>query len=165
MLSKLHFPPIQNSAWKTSNTREAPSISSTQNPASPPPVDDNPIPDDMHLSKSEDTSVAHLLKIKTQPDWLKPLPEEKAPETPKPDWVIPLNNLPETENNWADALAKTYKDPEENKLLRKTRDMGSFINWYCKQIGKKKLVKADFEDHFTRTAYPFNFKWKSATCY
>ncbi|GKA79988.1 hypothetical protein Tco_0786584 [Tanacetum coccineum] len=46
----------------------------------------------------------------------------------------------------ADALAKTYKDPEENKLLQKTRDMASFIQWYCKQIGKKKLVKADFED-------------------
>ncbi|GJV98149.1 hypothetical protein Tco_1553401 [Tanacetum coccineum] len=82
-VSALKQPPIQkSSAWKTSNTREAPSISSKQNPASPPPVDDNPILDDMHLSESEDTSVAHLLKIKTQPDWLKPLPKEKAPETP-----------------------------------------------------------------------------------
>ncbi|GJR97426.1 hypothetical protein Tco_0269600 [Tanacetum coccineum] len=76
---------------------------------------------------------------------LKPVPKEDIPETPEPDWVIPPIDLPETENNWADALAKTYKDPEENKLLRKTRDMRSFIKWYCKQIGKKKLVKANFE--------------------
>ncbi|GKE93333.1 hypothetical protein Tco_1574428, partial [Tanacetum coccineum] len=37
------------------------------------------------------------------------------------------------------------KDLEENKLLWKTRDMGSFIKWYCKQIGKSKLGKVDFE--------------------
>ncbi|GJY57508.1 hypothetical protein Tco_0456623 [Tanacetum coccineum] len=53
----------------------------------------------------------------------------------------------------ADALAKTYKDPEEYKLLRKTRDMGSFIKWYCKQIRKSKLVKADLEgDRVRRNA-------------
>ncbi|GJR76528.1 hypothetical protein Tco_0088893 [Tanacetum coccineum] len=63
------------------------------------PVDDIPIPDDVYLSDSEDTGVAHLPKIKTRPDWLKPLPEEEAPETPEPDWVIPPNDLLETENN------------------------------------------------------------------
>ncbi|GKA23261.1 hypothetical protein Tco_0709223 [Tanacetum coccineum] len=40
------------------------------------PVDDIPIPDDVYLSDSKDTGVAHLPKIKTRPDWLKPLPEE-----------------------------------------------------------------------------------------
>ncbi|GKF43089.1 hypothetical protein Tco_0129641, partial [Tanacetum coccineum] len=73
--------------------------------------------EDMHLSESEDTGVAHLPKIKTRPNWLTPLPEEETQETPEPDWVIPPNDLPETKNNWADAMAKTYKDPEENKLL------------------------------------------------
>ncbi|GJX66840.1 hypothetical protein Tco_0301183 [Tanacetum coccineum] len=140
-------PLVQKSlAWKTSDTKEAPSILSKQKPASPPPVDDNLILDDMHLSESENINAAHLPKIKTRPDWLKPLLEEEAPKTLEPDWVIPLNDLPKTENNWADALAKTYKDPEENKLPQKTADMGSFINWYCKQIGKKKIVKADFKD-------------------
>ncbi|GJY25704.1 hypothetical protein Tco_0400430, partial [Tanacetum coccineum] len=81
-------PPAQTSeAWKTSNTREAPS------------------------------SVSHLLKIHTRPDWLKPIPEEDRPETPEPDWVIPPNDLPKPENNWAAAIAKSYKDPKENKLL------------------------------------------------
>ncbi|GJW33684.1 hypothetical protein Tco_0053716 [Tanacetum coccineum] len=135
---------LQNSsAWKTSDTKEAPSSSSKQKTASQSkqPIDDVPIPDDVHFLDSEDTGATHIPKIKTRPDWLKPLLKEEAQKTPEPDWVIPPNDLPETENNWADALAKTYKDPEENKLLRKTRDMGSFINWYCKQIGKSKLVK------------------------
>nr|GEY35526.1 integrase, catalytic region, zinc finger, CCHC-type, peptidase aspartic, catalytic [Tanacetum cinerariifolium] len=38
----------------------------------PPPVDDNPVPEDTHLSESEDTGATHLSKIKTRPDWLKP---------------------------------------------------------------------------------------------
>nr|GEX12222.1 retrovirus-related Pol polyprotein from transposon TNT 1-94 [Tanacetum cinerariifolium] len=41
--------------------------------------------------------------------------------------------------------SKSYKDPEENKLLGKTRDMGSFIKWFCKRIGKKRLSKSDLE--------------------
>nr|GEY69453.1 monodehydroascorbate reductase [Tanacetum cinerariifolium] len=45
----------------------------------------------------------------------------------------------------ADALAKSYKDPEENKLLSKTGDMGSYIKRLCKRIGKKKLSKSDLE--------------------
>ncbi|GJT06445.1 hypothetical protein Tco_0840907 [Tanacetum coccineum] len=74
-----------------------------------------------------------------------PIPEEDRPETPEPDWPVPLNELPKPENNWANALANSYKDLEENKLLRKTSDMGSFITWFCKRIGKKKLSKSDLE--------------------
>nr|GEV22980.1 hypothetical protein [Tanacetum cinerariifolium] len=54
------------------------------------------------------------------PEWLKLVPEEERPETPEPDWAVPLNDLPEPENNWANELGKT-------------------------QIGKKKLSKADLE--------------------
>nr|GEV08890.1 reverse transcriptase domain-containing protein [Tanacetum cinerariifolium] len=59
--------------------------------------------------------------------------------------IIPPIDLPEAENNWADALAKSYQDPEKNKLLSKTGDMGSFIKWFSKRIGKKKLSKSDLE--------------------
>ncbi|GJV93155.1 hypothetical protein Tco_1540968 [Tanacetum coccineum] len=59
--------------------------------------------------------------------------------------AVPPNDLPEPENNWTNALANSYQDPEENKLLRKTSDMGSFIKWYYKQTGKKKLNKVDLE--------------------
>ncbi|GJR31147.1 hypothetical protein Tco_1107379 [Tanacetum coccineum] len=42
---------------------------------------------------------------------------DQIPETQEPDWVIPSNGLLEPENNWANAFATSYKDPEENKLL------------------------------------------------
>ncbi|GJZ26477.1 hypothetical protein Tco_0570730 [Tanacetum coccineum] len=142
----------QSSSWQISNTREAPaqksSSSSKQKQTSPsvqPINEDIPILDDVNISDLEDTSSAHLTKITTKVDWFKPVPEEDTPASPEPDWVIPLNDLPKAENNSADALAKTYKDPDENKLLSKTRDMGSFIKWYCRRIGKKKLTKADLE--------------------
>ncbi|GJZ00498.1 hypothetical protein Tco_0517927 [Tanacetum coccineum] len=94
--------------------------------------------------------------VTTRPDLVKPVPEEDTPETPELDWVIPPNDLPEMENNWADALAKMYKDPEEYKLLQKTGDMRSFIKWYCKHIGKSKLVKANLEGPTYKLVKPFH---------
>ncbi|GJZ48677.1 hypothetical protein Tco_0602509, partial [Tanacetum coccineum] len=140
-------PASQSSAWKTSDTREAPSSSSRKKsaPYSEQPVEDVPIPDDVNVSDSEDTNTAHLPKIKTKPDWLKHVLEEDKPATPEPDWVIPPNELPETKNTWDNALASSNQDPDEYKLLRQTGDMSSFINWFCKRIGKKKLSKADLE--------------------
>nr|GEU67889.1 hypothetical protein [Tanacetum cinerariifolium] len=58
---------------------------------------------------------------------LKPVPKEERPKTPKPNWVVPPNDLPKTRSNWANEITITYKYPDENKLIRKTRDMGSFI--------------------------------------
>nr|GEU73355.1 hypothetical protein [Tanacetum cinerariifolium] len=87
----------------------------------------------------------HLLKIKTRLDWLKPLSKEERPKTPELDWAVPPNDLPKTENNWANEIVNAYKDLEENKLIWKTGDIGSFIKWYCKQIGKSKLSKDDLE--------------------
>nr|GEW39594.1 hypothetical protein [Tanacetum cinerariifolium] len=114
---------------ETSDIRETSSSSSKQKtaPQSKQHVNDVPIPDDVHILDSEDTSDAYLLKIKTRPDWLKPVPKEDRPKTPKPDWAVPSNDLPETENNYANAIANAYKYPEENKLIWKTGDMGSFI--------------------------------------
>ncbi|GJX65360.1 hypothetical protein Tco_0299703 [Tanacetum coccineum] len=128
--------PPQSSAWKTFDTREAPSSFSKQKfvPHSEQPVEEVPIPDDVNISDSEDTNTAHLPKIKTRPDWLNPVLEEGRPETPKPDWFIPLNDLPEPENNWANAFSNsksklskaslegpTYKidlvNPEGNRLV------------------------------------------------
>nr|GEW50934.1 hypothetical protein [Tanacetum cinerariifolium] len=107
-----------------------------QDPPPHPPKDSDQIKkkDVMHLSDSEDTGVDRLPKIKTRPDRLKPIPKEETSETLEPDWVIPPNDSPEPKNNWADAIAKSYQDPEENKLLQKTRDIGSFIKWYFKWI-------------------------------
>ncbi|GKA68465.1 hypothetical protein Tco_0768382 [Tanacetum coccineum] len=133
-------------------------------PHSEQPTDDPLTPDDVNISDSEDTESAHLPKITTKADWFKPVLEEDTPASPEPDWVIPLNDIPEDEYNWADALTKTTKDPDENKLLSKTGDMGSFIKCNihlsssnskqhleafnpnkCRRIRKKKLTKADLE--------------------
>ncbi|GJS08462.1 hypothetical protein Tco_0365258 [Tanacetum coccineum] len=89
-------------AWKSSGTRETPSSSSQHkiDPQSEQPIDDIPIPDDVHISDSKDACTAQLPKIKTRPDWLKPVPEEQRPKTTEPDWVIPPNDLTEPEKNW-----------------------------------------------------------------
>ncbi|GJX82482.1 hypothetical protein Tco_0331963 [Tanacetum coccineum] len=42
-------------------------------------------------------------------------------------------------------LTTTYQTPPENSLLEKSRDMRTFMNWYCQQKGKTKLTQADFE--------------------
>ncbi|GKA08305.1 hypothetical protein Tco_0687636 [Tanacetum coccineum] len=76
---------------------------------------------------------------------VKPIPESERPATPEPEWTIPPNDFPEPEHNWANAYASTFKVPEENKLQRKTYDIGSFIKWFCRRTGKKKLCKADLE--------------------
>ncbi|GKC38729.1 hypothetical protein Tco_1051113, partial [Tanacetum coccineum] len=75
----------------------------------------------------------------------KPIPEGERPATPEPEWTIPSNDFPEPENNWANTYATTYQVPAENKLQRKTYDIGSFIKWFCRRTGKKKLCKADLE--------------------
>ncbi|GJT36014.1 hypothetical protein Tco_0926433 [Tanacetum coccineum] len=126
---------------------KAPSNSSRQksSPHYEQPIEYVPIPDDVNVSDSKDTDTTHLSKIKTRLDWLKHVLEEDRPSTLKADWVIPPNELPENENNWANALANSYQDSDEYKLLRQTGDMSSFINWFYKQIRKKKLSKADLE--------------------
>nr|GEY54213.1 hypothetical protein [Tanacetum cinerariifolium] len=76
-----------SSARKTFDTREAPSSSSKQKtaPQFEQQVDDIPMPHVKHISESKDTCVAHLLKIKTRLDWLKPIPEEDKLEILEPD--------------------------------------------------------------------------------
>ncbi|GJX40065.1 hypothetical protein Tco_0255055 [Tanacetum coccineum] len=92
----------------------------------------------------EDSDNALILKVSTT-TWFKPIPESERPATPEPEWTIPSNDFPEPENNWANTYATTYQVPTENKLQKKTYDIGSFIKWFCRQTGKKKLCKADLE--------------------
>ncbi|GKD07076.1 hypothetical protein Tco_1186761, partial [Tanacetum coccineum] len=118
--------------------KEAPSSTSKQLsvPHAEQPAEDIPMPDTANISDSEDTDSAHLPKIKQRPEWLKSILEEDRPATPEPDWSIPTNDLPEPENNWANALAKSYKDPVENQ--------------------KKKLNKSDLEGPSFKIAKAFH---------
>ncbi|GJS16891.1 hypothetical protein Tco_0411363 [Tanacetum coccineum] len=109
------------------------------------PTEDIPISDEGHVSDPEDTDNAHMPKIPDTTTWFRPILEEERPASPKPEWVIPPIDLPEADNNWANAFAKAHQDPDENKLHNKIDDIGSFIRWYCRRIGKEELSKADLE--------------------
>ncbi|GJT48874.1 retrovirus-related pol polyprotein from transposon TNT 1-94 [Tanacetum coccineum] len=93
----------------------------------------------------KDTSHPHMPKIPDTTTWFRPILEEERPASPEPEWVIPPIDLPEANNNWANAFAKAHQDPDENKLHNKIDDIGSFIRWYCRRIGKEELSKADLE--------------------
>ncbi|GKF47089.1 hypothetical protein Tco_0136891, partial [Tanacetum coccineum] len=88
--------------------------------------DDIPMQDEGNDLDMEDTDNAHIPK------------------------AIPPNDFPEPEINWANTYATTYKVPAENQLQRKTYDIGSFIKWFCRRTGKKKLCKADLEGNKER---------------
>nr|GEX37525.1 hypothetical protein [Tanacetum cinerariifolium] len=66
----------------------------------------------------------------------------------------PIKDVPIIDN--ANALANSFKDLVENKLLQKTGDMGSFITWFCDRIGKKKLSKSDLEGPTFKVAKAFH---------
>nr|GEV33490.1 integrase, catalytic region, zinc finger, CCHC-type, peptidase aspartic, catalytic [Tanacetum cinerariifolium] len=112
----------RSSAWKKSDTRDAPLSSSKQqsDPHTKKPVKDLPMPEIANISDSEDTDTAHLPKTKQRPEWFKPIPDDDRPATLEPSWVIPTSHIPDATNNWANALASTYQALEENSLLAKT---------------------------------------------
>ncbi|GKC17892.1 hypothetical protein Tco_1014674, partial [Tanacetum coccineum] len=146
--SKQH-PALTSTGWQITDTRDAGADSSMhrsdpESDHSEQSSDDIPMQDEGNDSDMEDTDNAHIPKVSTT-TWFKPIPESERPATPEPEWTIPPNDFPEPENNWANTYATTYKDPEENKLQRKTYDIGSFIKWFCRRTGKKKLCKADLE--------------------
>nr|GEU85385.1 hypothetical protein [Tanacetum cinerariifolium] len=49
------------------------------------PIKEAPMPDTTNIYDSDDTNFTHLIKIKTRPEWLKPISKEDRPETLKPD--------------------------------------------------------------------------------
>ncbi|GKE68453.1 hypothetical protein Tco_1526525 [Tanacetum coccineum] len=147
----------QSSAWKKSDTRDAPSSSSKQQsgPHAKQLVNDIPIQDSDNISDSEDTDSAHLPKTKQRPEWLKPIPYDERPATPEPAWVIPTSHIPDAVNNWANALATMYQALAENSLLEKTEDMWTFMNRYCQKMGKTELTQADLEGQAYEVVKPF----------
>ncbi|GJR24396.1 hypothetical protein Tco_0972923 [Tanacetum coccineum] len=142
-------PALSSTGWQITNTRDAGADysmhrSDPESGHSEQSSDDIPMKDEGNDSDMEDTDNAHIPKVSTT-TWFKPIPESERPATPEPEWTIPPNDFPEPENNWANTYATTYKVPEGNKLQRKTYDIGSFIKWFCRRTGKKKLCKADLE--------------------
>ncbi|GJT66550.1 hypothetical protein Tco_1018030 [Tanacetum coccineum] len=125
--SKQH-PALTSTGWQITDTREA-GVDSSMHRSDPESEhseqssDDISMQDEGNDSDMEDTDNAHIPKNGPFPQMIEP------------------------EHNWANAYATTYKVPEENKLQRKTYDIGSFIKWFCRRTGKKKLCKADLEGY------------------
>ncbi|GJU71218.1 hypothetical protein Tco_1262623 [Tanacetum coccineum] len=146
--SKQH-PTLTSTGWQITDTRDAVVDSSmprsdTESEHSEQSSDDIPMQDEGHVSDMEDTDNAHIPKVSTT-TWFKPIPEGERPATPEPEWTIPPNDFPEPENNWANTYATTYKVPAENKLQRKTYDIGSFIKWFCRRTERRSSGTADLE--------------------
>ncbi|GKB51420.1 hypothetical protein Tco_0902173, partial [Tanacetum coccineum] len=146
--SKQH-PDLASTGWQITDTRDAGvdssmHISDPESEQSEQSSDNIQIQDEGQVSDMEDTDNAHIPKVSTT-TWFKPIPEGERPAIPEPEWTIPPNDFLEQENNWVNTYATTYQVPAENKLQRKTYDIGAFIKWFCRRTGKKKLCKADLE--------------------
>ncbi|GJY56340.1 hypothetical protein Tco_0455455 [Tanacetum coccineum] len=146
--SKQH-PALTSTGWQITDTRDDVVNSSmprsdTESEHSEQSSDDIPMQDKtMSSNNLEDKPINAHNSQRCQPTTVRS--EGERPATPEPEWTIPLNDFPEPENNWANTYATTYQVPAENKLQRKTYDIGSFIKWFCRRTGKKKLCKADLE--------------------
>ncbi|GKA08111.1 hypothetical protein Tco_0687442 [Tanacetum coccineum] len=111
-------------------------------------TEDIPISDEGHVSDPEDTDNAHMPKIPDTTTWFRPILEEERPASPEPEWVIPPIDLPEADNNWANAFAKAHQDPDENKLHNKIIDYKAhssdgIVEGLEKKSSTKPILKID----------------------
>ncbi|GKD18558.1 hypothetical protein Tco_1207716 [Tanacetum coccineum] len=92
-------------------------------------MQDDSIPEEqVHLSDDEDSENDHQPKADSRKYWWKPLPKEERPATLEPAWTIPSSIKSDVVNNWASALATTYKPLTEKSLLAKIGDMTAVMN-------------------------------------
>ncbi|GJV14479.1 retrovirus-related pol polyprotein from transposon TNT 1-94 [Tanacetum coccineum] len=153
--SKL-YPALTSIGWQITDTRDAGADSlmhrsDPESEHSEQSSDDIPMQDEGNDSDMEDTNNAHIPKVSTT-TWFKPSPKSERPATPEPEWTIPPKDFPEPENNWENTYAATYKVPKENKLQRKTYDIGSYHQMVCRQQKEEGSAKADFR----KTTFNFN---------
>ncbi|GJT91617.1 hypothetical protein Tco_1080462 [Tanacetum coccineum] len=145
--SKQH-PALTSTGWQITDTRDAGADSSMHKSDpdsghSEQSSDDISMQDEGNDSDMGDTDNAHIPKVSTT-TWFKPIPESERPATPEPEWTIPPNDFPEPEHDWAMPQPQRIK-VHLGKQASKTYDIGSFIKWFCRRTGKKKLCKADLE--------------------
>ncbi|GJR34973.1 hypothetical protein Tco_1210657 [Tanacetum coccineum] len=148
--SKQH-PALTSTGWQITDTRDAGADSSMhrsdpESEHSEQSSDDIPMQDEGNDSDMEDTDNAHIPKVSTT-TWFKPIPESERPATPEPEWTIPPNDFPEPENNWANTYATTYQVPAENRLQRKTYDIGVFLQYQMDECHKLLTNKVDLSNH------------------
>ncbi|GJS62893.1 hypothetical protein Tco_0677457 [Tanacetum coccineum] len=102
------------------------------------PTEDILIFDEGHVSDLEDTDNAYMPKIPDTTTWFRPMPEEERLASPEPEWVIPLIDLPEADNNWANTFAKAHQDPDEKQAIITKIEVYSSSHMYCIRIEKRR---------------------------
>ncbi|GJT94606.1 hypothetical protein Tco_1090124 [Tanacetum coccineum] len=129
------------SVWTTTDARIKPSITLIPDDLY---MDDETTTDEQVVSSDDEVGRDHIPTVNLRQSWWKPLTKDRS-ATPEPTWTIPSSDLSMPTHNWASALKSTYVPPQENSLLAQTRDMATFMNWYCKQQGIFKLTPKDLE--------------------
>lgn len=104
-----------------------------------------------HASKDDTPSVT-LSKEELQ-HCLKP--DESLP-TDEPIWSLHSTNQQKMDNNWAKAISNSFVPLAEDSLLAQTGDMGTFIQWFCKQHGLSELTQKDLEGPAFRIVKAFH---------
>nr|GEW84052.1 hypothetical protein [Tanacetum cinerariifolium] len=129
-----------SSAWKKSDTRDAPpSVSNQQSdPYAEQPVEDIPMTDTGNISDSEETDSAHLLKIKQRLEWLKPLPDGERLATPKPVWKF------NTDRHIADSSRKVFRTHLRILSVVSIKAFSRYGYDYLKEIT---LCRADYQEY------------------
>ncbi|GKE85644.1 hypothetical protein Tco_1559386 [Tanacetum coccineum] len=89
----------QRDEFLTEKDKSRNSSKQQSEPHAEKPVEDIPIPNSANISDSEDIDSAHLPKSKQRSEWLKPIPDDERPATPKPAWVIPPSYILDAVNN------------------------------------------------------------------
>ncbi|GKB49241.1 hypothetical protein Tco_0899994 [Tanacetum coccineum] len=99
-------------AWTTTTSRLKPAASSVPKDVLMHKESDFEAQD--KGSNDEDSGSRHIPKVSLHQEWFKPLSEEEKPATPEPTWSIPSSSLPVPNNNWASALASSFKKNKQD---------------------------------------------------
>ncbi|GJZ57778.1 hypothetical protein Tco_0613272 [Tanacetum coccineum] len=129
---------------KDDDDDEGPSAGSNQGKSSKRRRHDSGAMDEGQVSDLCRNDIAYIPKVSTT-TWFKLIPKGERPATPELEWTIPPNDFPEPENNWENTYATTYQVHIENKLQRKTYDIGSFIKWFCRRTREDEALSGDKE--------------------
>ncbi|GJY08835.1 hypothetical protein Tco_0375889 [Tanacetum coccineum] len=97
-------------------------------------MNDDLVPtDEEHTSCDDDLGT--FLKVPSRKDWWKPRDDDERPTTPEPAWVIPTSHILDVVTTGHNALSyHVNKLCRETLYLRRTRDMRTFMKWYCQKM-------------------------------
>ncbi|GJX69076.1 hypothetical protein Tco_0304803 [Tanacetum coccineum] len=129
-----------------------------QDPPSPPPKDSDQNKKKRHESDASRKAPSNSSKQKS-------IPYSKQPVEDVP--MLDVTNISDSEDTYTAHLPKIKVRPEWLKPVPEedgpaslepdwTGNISSFVNWFCKRIGKKKRSKTDLEGPTFKVVQPFH---------